>query len=136
MSANKKINIVPESVFNVLKGKGISQKKLTCLLDDVSFCTINYEHCHGKDRHSTNVLKLIAIIQYLWNENVVLNERLRALMSEQPTKKTIKKKSIHKWKFQCVKCGEWYPHSKVEVWDENPSVIRYICHRCQEEEGV
>jgi len=143
---SRKINIVPESVFNKLKGNVISKVRLEAIMKDIINDSISYRMCYGALPSNLSVRTLVAVVQFLWNENVDLNERLRALMPEQPMektikkegshKKTIKKKSIHKGKFQCVKCGEWYPHSKVEVWDENPSVIRYICHRCQEEEEI
>ena len=127
MSANKKINIVPESVFAILKGHGISKCKLESLMQDITTDIACSEMCDGDCPSNRRVLKLIAVVQYLWNENVVLKERVETNMQNVPKKPRVPK-------YKCVKCGEWYPHSKVEVWDENPSVIRYICHRCQEAE--
>jgi RNase P subunit RPR2 len=135
MSANKKINIVPESVFAILKGHGISKCKLESLMQDITTDIACSEMCDGDCPSNRRVLKLIALVQYLWNENVVLKERVETNMQNVPKKPRVPKYNT-KNRFQCVKCGEWYPHSKVEVWDENPSVIRYICHRCQEAEGV
>lgn len=132
----KKIRIVPKSVFYLLEGRGISKKKLENLLLGVTHDLIDNKMAIGKTGESDNrVNKLVAVVQYLWNENIDLKERIKLLLPAE-VKKTPTKKQNTKCNFKCVKCGEWYPHSKVEVWDENPSVIRYICHRCQEEEEI
>lgn len=33
-------------------------------------------------------------------------------------------------KSQCVKCKEWFSHLDLDVYEETPWEIRYICKRC------